>query len=211
MRSGTQFNMSSYTTDKKSTIDIIPPCYWQPKIIHSGFLEFLPYVTTFTLDEISGKWQTPVSTSQSCARMAPHMNFCHNNLASFVVLVLMSTYALANASADRTKTVEFNVKPGGVVHTFAKKIVSAACVFFVCHSSHKGLANVTHKPTTELMLCLYVNSKWLYAIYSVFEHFISQLVDQSICSNKKREKKHGKNNNNNLYQPSSQSMCDLKL
>lgn len=30
----------------------------------------------------------------------------------------------ANASSENAKTVEFNVKPGGVVHSFTEKIVS---------------------------------------------------------------------------------------
>nr|XP_019936194.1 PREDICTED: myeloid-derived growth factor [Paralichthys olivaceus] len=40
------------------------------------------------------------------------------------LLVSVSSLVPAAASAERTKTVEFNVKPGGVVHTFTERVVS---------------------------------------------------------------------------------------
>ena len=40
------------------------------------------------------------------------------------VLVLVSSIVPTAAAAEQTKTVEFNVKPGGVVHTFSQSIVS---------------------------------------------------------------------------------------
>ncbi|KAJ3599477.1 hypothetical protein NHX12_033438 [Muraenolepis orangiensis] len=43
---------------------------------------------------------------------------------SFVLIVVM-----ADASSDETKTVEFNVKPGGVVHTFSETIGEHECSF----------------------------------------------------------------------------------
>lgn len=46
------------------------------------------------------------------------------HLASVLVLVLISA---VKASSESTKTVEFNVKPGGVVHTFSEGIVSENC------------------------------------------------------------------------------------
>ncbi|XP_041746273.2 myeloid-derived growth factor isoform X2 [Coregonus clupeaformis] len=46
-----------------------------------------------------------------------------NNLACFALLVVTLTVTLASAN-ERTKTVEFNVKPGGAVHTFSEKMVS---------------------------------------------------------------------------------------
>ena len=45
------------------------------------------------------------------------------HFANFFVFVLIALCA-ASASPDGTKTVEFNVKPGGVQHTFSETIVS---------------------------------------------------------------------------------------
>ncbi|KAM4738829.1 myeloid-derived growth factor [Anableps anableps] len=42
---------------------------------------------------------------------------------------LMSLWVLAETSPERTKTVEFNVKPGGVVHTFSEGISEYECTF----------------------------------------------------------------------------------
>lgn len=39
-------------------------------------------------------------------------------------IVLLSVLVAANASSENAKTVAFNVKPGGVVHSFSEKIVS---------------------------------------------------------------------------------------
>lgn len=46
-----------------------------------------------------------------------------NNFAFLALLVVTSTVTLASAD-EQTKTVEFNVKPGGMVHTFSEKMVS---------------------------------------------------------------------------------------
>ncbi|KAK6314314.1 myeloid-derived growth factor [Coregonus clupeaformis] len=51
-----------------------------------------------------------------------------NNLAFLALLVVTLTVALASAD-DRTKTVEFNVKPGGEVHTFSEKMREYECSF----------------------------------------------------------------------------------
>ncbi|XP_074491429.1 myeloid-derived growth factor [Sebastes fasciatus] len=56
-------------------------------------------------------------------------NFCAANLAFLLVFVLISAFLPVDASADGTKTVEFNVKPGGVVHTFTEKIKEYECSF----------------------------------------------------------------------------------
>eukprot|EP00064_Thunnus_orientalis_P013174 superscaffoldBa00002110_g13211 len=53
-------------------------------------------------------------------------NFCAVNLAALLVFVLISACVQVSASAERTKTVEFNVKPGGVVHTFSQGISQTA-------------------------------------------------------------------------------------
>ncbi|XP_041647805.1 myeloid-derived growth factor [Cheilinus undulatus] len=59
--------------------------------------------------------------------MASLHHFCSAHFAFllFTVSVLVSVHA----SADRTKTVEFNVKPGGVVHTFTEGIREYECSF----------------------------------------------------------------------------------
>lgn len=50
-------------------------------------------------------------------------------LASFVVIMLASVITFTSASSEQTKTVEFNVKPGGVVHTFSEKMKEYECTF----------------------------------------------------------------------------------
>lgn len=40
-------------------------------------------------------------------------------------IIVLSVLLAANASSENTKTVEFNVKPGGVVHSFSEKMVSS--------------------------------------------------------------------------------------
>lgn len=50
---------------------------------------------------------------------------CDDHIRSCVKLLLVCAFLCASrASADRTKTLDFDVKPGGVVHTFSGKIVS---------------------------------------------------------------------------------------
>lgn len=56
--------------------------------------------------------------------MATEINLCVMKLAFVFVFVSVSAFVPAGASPERTKTVEFNVKPGGVVHTFTEGIVS---------------------------------------------------------------------------------------
>uniref|UniRef100_A0A8C8HHM8 Myeloid-derived growth factor n=1 Tax=Oncorhynchus tshawytscha TaxID=74940 RepID=A0A8C8HHM8_ONCTS len=51
-----------------------------------------------------------------------------NNLHFLALLFVTLTVALASAD-DRTKTVEFNVKPGGEVHTFSEKMREYECSF----------------------------------------------------------------------------------
>uniref|UniRef100_A0A4W5N1Z4 Myeloid-derived growth factor n=1 Tax=Hucho hucho TaxID=62062 RepID=A0A4W5N1Z4_9TELE len=51
-----------------------------------------------------------------------------NNLSFLALLVVTLTVALASAD-DRTKTVEFNVKPGGEVHMFSEKMREYECSF----------------------------------------------------------------------------------
>lgn len=42
----------------------------------------------------------------------------------FWAIAVLCVLVAANASSENAKTVEFNVKPGGVVHSFSEKIVS---------------------------------------------------------------------------------------
>ncbi|XP_055796599.1 myeloid-derived growth factor-like isoform X3 [Salvelinus fontinalis] len=51
-----------------------------------------------------------------------------NNFAFLALLVVTSTVTLASAD-ERTQTVEFNVKPGGMVHTFSEKMREYECSF----------------------------------------------------------------------------------
>ncbi|KAM9357570.1 myeloid-derived growth factor [Symphorus nematophorus] len=62
--------------------------------------------------------------------MATQNNFSAVHLASLLVFVLIAAaFVPADASSESTKTVEFNVKPGGVVHTFSEGIGEYECSF----------------------------------------------------------------------------------
>ncbi|KAM8890326.1 myeloid-derived growth factor-like [Synchiropus picturatus] len=50
-------------------------------------------------------------------------------LSTLLVLASLSALVPVSASSDRTKTVEFNVKPGGDVHTFTESIGEYECSF----------------------------------------------------------------------------------
>ena len=88
------------------------------------------HVTTYTGDGIPGnpssqlQQHTTTHIQNKQEEMATQNNSCAVNLAFLLVLMLTATFIPAYASADGTKTVEFNVKPGGVVHTFTEGIVS---------------------------------------------------------------------------------------
>lgn len=55
--------------------------------------------------------------------MATQKNFGVVRLA-FAVFALIVSLVPVDASADSTKTVELDIRPGGVVHTFTEGIVS---------------------------------------------------------------------------------------
>ncbi|XP_073332918.1 myeloid-derived growth factor [Pagrus major] len=61
--------------------------------------------------------------------MATQNNFCAFHLAFLLVFALTAAFIPAGASSPSTKTVEFNVKPGGVVHTFSEGIGEYECSF----------------------------------------------------------------------------------
>ncbi|XP_053717971.1 myeloid-derived growth factor isoform X2 [Synchiropus splendidus] len=48
---------------------------------------------------------------------------------STLLVLSLSALVPVSASSDQTKTVEFNVKPGGDVHTFAQRIRGYECSF----------------------------------------------------------------------------------
>ncbi|XP_061594274.1 myeloid-derived growth factor [Cololabis saira] len=51
------------------------------------------------------------------------------NAMFFLLCMLISVSVPVEASSADTKTVEFNVKPGGVLHTFAERIGDYECSF----------------------------------------------------------------------------------
>ncbi|CAL8308336.1 unnamed protein product [Lota lota] len=61
--------------------------------------------------------------------MARVIYFSVINCVNFFVFVVIADLSTASASSDGTKTVEFNVKPGGVVHTFSETIGDHECSF----------------------------------------------------------------------------------
>lgn len=61
--------------------------------------------------------------------MATRSNVCTVRLAFLLVAALAAVLVPADAAAESTKTVEFNVKPGGVVHTFSEGIGEFECSF----------------------------------------------------------------------------------
>lgn len=55
---------------------------------------------------------------------------CDDHINSCVkLLLLLVVLCAARASADRTKTLDFDVKPGGVVQTFSAKLKKYKCTF----------------------------------------------------------------------------------
>lgn len=70
---------------------------------------------------------------RALARYIPNTNMDFGcSSSSFSVwaklMIVLSVLVAANASSENAKTVEFNVKPGGVVHSFSEKIVSKLCL-----------------------------------------------------------------------------------
>ncbi|XP_017262579.1 myeloid-derived growth factor [Kryptolebias marmoratus] len=61
--------------------------------------------------------------------MANQKNFPVADTAILLFCALISACVPAEASPENTKTVEFNVKPGGVVHTFTEGIREFECTF----------------------------------------------------------------------------------
>uniref|UniRef100_A0A8C8DZV6 Myeloid-derived growth factor n=1 Tax=Oryzias sinensis TaxID=183150 RepID=A0A8C8DZV6_9TELE len=55
--------------------------------------------------------------------------FCVHNTAFLLLCGIIAVFAAAEASSEKTKTVEFNVKPGGVVHSFTEGLRDYECTF----------------------------------------------------------------------------------
>lgn len=56
--------------------------------------------------------------------MATQKNFGVVRLAFVAVFALIVSFVPVDASADSTRTVDLDIRPGGVVHTFTEGIVS---------------------------------------------------------------------------------------
>lgn len=76
--------------------------------------------------------------------MATCNKFCGVTLACALVFALFA----AEASSENTKTVEFNVKPGGVVHTFSEGIVSDCIQYYLYFTPTANVCK--HHPDTQL-------------------------------------------------------------
>lgn len=63
--------------------------------------------------------------------MAIQQKFRAVRLAFLVVFASAVVFVQVDASAESTKTVELDIKPGGVVHTFTEGIVSDCIENFV--------------------------------------------------------------------------------
>uniref|UniRef100_A0A1A8PQE7 Chromosome 19 open reading frame 10 n=1 Tax=Nothobranchius rachovii TaxID=451742 RepID=A0A1A8PQE7_9TELE len=61
--------------------------------------------------------------------MATQRNFPVANMSFLLLCALVSVCVLTKASPENTKTVEFNVTPGGVVHSFTERIREYECTF----------------------------------------------------------------------------------
>ncbi|XP_075878970.1 myeloid-derived growth factor [Nelusetta ayraudi] len=61
--------------------------------------------------------------------MANETNFIAVRLLSLAACALIAAIVPVNASADSTKTVDLDIKPGGVVETFTKEISDYKCSF----------------------------------------------------------------------------------
>uniref|UniRef100_A0A3B3IIT8 Myeloid-derived growth factor n=1 Tax=Oryzias latipes TaxID=8090 RepID=A0A3B3IIT8_ORYLA len=55
--------------------------------------------------------------------------FCVHNMAFLLLCGIIAVFVAAEASSEKTKTVEFNVKPGGVVHSFTEGVRDYECTF----------------------------------------------------------------------------------
>lgn len=55
--------------------------------------------------------------------MAIQNNFCSVRLAFVVALALTAAFLPAYVSAESTKSVELDIRPGGTVYTFTEAIV----------------------------------------------------------------------------------------
>ncbi|XP_034035722.1 myeloid-derived growth factor [Thalassophryne amazonica] len=89
--------------------------------------------------------------------MARHSNFSSVSLtAGLVLYVLFCVFELGAASSERVKTVEFDVKPGGEVHTFTKGIGDCKCSFTYASqggTNEQWLMSMLLNPDGKLFSC----------------------------------------------------------
>lgn len=62
--------------------------------------------------------------------MANQNNFFAARLAFVVAVALTAAFLPANVSAESTKSVELDIRPGGTVYTFTEAIVRNFCSVF---------------------------------------------------------------------------------
>lgn len=112
-------------------------------------------VTSTTVDGIPGNLgsatysDTALQSKQE--EMATQNNFCAFHVAFLLVFALTAAFIPAGASSPSTKTVEFNVKPGGVVHTFSEGVVSDFATSFLYIAQLDSVCK--HHPDGELHVC----------------------------------------------------------
>ncbi|KAJ8374636.1 hypothetical protein SKAU_G00052160 [Synaphobranchus kaupii] len=61
--------------------------------------------------------------------MASSRSHCFGSSSALIVSLIFMLILAFTSAKERTKTVEFNVKPGGVVYTFTEKIKKYECSF----------------------------------------------------------------------------------
>lgn len=112
-------------------------------------------MTSSTVDGIPGKLgsatRSDTSLQSKQEEMATQNNFCAFHVAFLLVFALTTAFIPAGASSPSTKTVEFNVKPGGVVHTFSEGVVSDFAQYFLYIAQLDSVCK--HHPDGELHVC----------------------------------------------------------
>lgn len=63
--------------------------------------------------------------------MACEMNSIAARLLTFAACALIAALVPVHASADSTRTVDLDIRPGGVVETFTEAIVSDWTFYFI--------------------------------------------------------------------------------
>lgn len=139
---------------------------------------WLPLVVQFYVDLALLLWRNYQSTGSLCVsgfsfqrhttpalkEMASPGFFYIHNMAFLLSCVIIAAFFAAEASTEKTKTVEFNVKPGGVVHSFTEGVVSLSSVTFLFCSTCNTLLILCYRNVclwykkNRLQFSLIVNS-----------------------------------------------------